>query len=125
MTDQTRISDAEWTVMQQLWDRHPQTANELAHTLCRDRSWKPKTVKTLISRLLAKEVIGFSKNGREYLYFPRVERKACVQAASRSFLDRVYRGAAMPMVAHLIESRALSKKDIEELRQLLETKTKR
>ena len=125
MKDTTRISDAEWAVMKQLWARHPQTANRLADTLCEERGWKPKTVKTLISRLLAKGAIGFHRKGREYHYYPRVEADACIQKASQHFLQRVFDGAAKPMVACLIESQALSKKDIEELKQLLETKTRK
>jgi BlaI family transcriptional regulator, penicillinase repressor len=119
-----RISNAEWAIMKQLWAHHPQTANKIAKTLCQERDWKPKTVKTLINRLLAKEVIGFTKNGREYYYFPRVEEDACIQEASQNFLHRVFDGAVKPMLASLIESEPLSDKDIRDLKRILSQKAK-
>jgi len=119
-----RISNAEWAIMKQLWAHHPQTANKLAQTLCQERDWKPKTVKTLINRLLAKEVIGFTKKGREYYYFPKVEEDACIREASQNFLHRVFDGAVKPMLASLIESESLSDKDIRDLKKILNQKAK-
>jgi BlaI family penicillinase repressor len=119
-----RISNAEWAIMKQLWAHHPQTANKIAQTLCQERDWKPKTVKTLINRLLAKEVIGFTKKGREYFYFPKVEEDACIQEASQNFLHRVFDGAVKPMLASLIESEPLSDKDIRDLKRILNQKAK-
>ncbi len=119
-----KISNAEWAIMKQLWARHPQTANRIAEALCQERDWKPKTVKTLISRLLAKDVIGFNKKGREYYYFPRVEEDACIREASRNFLHRVFDGAVKPMLASLIESESLSDKDIRDLKRILNQKAK-
>jgi len=119
-----RISNAEWAIMKQLWAQHPQTANKIAQTLCRERDWKPKTVKTLINRLLAKEVIGFTKKGREYYYSPRVEEDACIREASRNFLHRVFDGAVKPMLANLIENESLSGQDIRDLKRILNQKAK-
>ena len=122
MKNSPKISDAEWAVMKQLWADYPQTANQIAEKLCKKKAWQPKTVKTLISRLLAKEAIGFTKKGREYLYFPRVEQQQCAQAESKSFLHRVFNGAVKPMLATLLENEKLSAKDIEELKQILDKK---
>lgn len=119
-----RISNAEWAIMKQLWAQHPQTANKLAESLCRERDWKPKTVKTLINRLLAKEVIGFTKKGREYYYFPKVQEDTCIQQASHSFLHRVFDGAVKPMLASLIENESLSAQDIRDLKKILNQKAR-
>jgi len=124
MKDLSRISNAEWIVMKQLWKRHPQTANEIADTVCTEKDWKPKTVKTLISRLLSKKAIGFTKKGREYHYYPKVKEDACVRHASKNFLHRVFNGAVKPMIATLLESESLSDKDIRELKQILDKKSK-
>ena len=60
---QPKISDAEWEIMKLLWASHPQTANELVEALEDTKHWKPKTIKTLINRLLTKGVTAFKKNG--------------------------------------------------------------
>ncbi len=122
MTLQPKISDAEWEIMKLLWARHPQTANALVEALENTQHWKPKTIKTLINRLLTKGAIGFKKNGRQYLYFPRVAQETCIQSESRSFLKRVFDGSAKPMLAAMIESDSLSLDDIEELKQILTKK---
>jgi len=117
-----KISHAEWEIMKLLWANHPQTANELVESLEDTQHWQPKTIKTLINRLLTKGAIGFKKNGRQYLYFPKVSQKICVQSESRSFLNRVFNGAAKPMLAAMIENDDLSPDDIEELKQILKKK---
>ena len=124
MTDSPKISDAEWAIMKQLWHHHPQSANQIAEYLCKQNNWKDKTVKTLISRLLAKQVIGFTKKGRQYMYFPLIEHSKCAQAESRSFLRRVFDGTVKPMLATLLENEKLSDKEIEELKAILENKSR-
>ena len=124
MSNKPNISEAEWEVMRCLWQKSPQTGNELAQQLCQGGQWQPKTVKTLISRLLAKGAIGFHKKGREYDYYPKLKEEACVKQASKNFLQRVFGGAAKPMLAALIEDQKLSDQDIEELKAMLESKGK-
>ena len=117
-----RISQAEWKVMKVLWARAPRTANEVVEALAPTTTWHPKTIKTLISRLLKKKAIGFEKKGRAYDYYPLVDEAECVRAESRSFLRRVYGGALQPMLAHFLENHELSPQEIAELKRILDEK---
>ncbi len=117
-----RISDAEWQVMKPLWAKHPQTGNEVVEALSGVMSWSPKTVKTLLNRLIGKKAIGYKKRGREYLYYPLVEREECAREESRSFLRRVFDGEVRPMMAAMIENEDLSSEDIKELKRVLNKK---
>jgi len=114
-----RISESEWQVMRVLWSQAPATANVVVAALADSTTWKPKTIKTLINRLVKKGALGFEKQGRAYLYHPLVDEADCVRAESRSFLSRVYGGALLPMLAHFIEEENLSPEEIEELRRIL------
>jgi len=118
------ISDAEWLVMKAVWARSPITANEVVEALAETTSWKPKTIMTLLNRLVKKGALGFEKEGRAYRYSPRVEEAECVRAESRSFLERVYGGALTPMLAHFLAEGRLSKREIEELKRILDRKGK-
>ncbi|MCX7014583.1 MAG: BlaI/MecI/CopY family transcriptional regulator [Candidatus Sumerlaeota bacterium] len=118
------ISDAEWLAMKAVWARSPITANEVVEALSETTSWKPKTIMTLLNRLVKKGALGFEKEGRAYRYYPLVEEVACVRAESRSFLERVYGGALTPMLAHFLEESRLSKKETEELKRILDRKGK-
>lgn len=113
---------SEWRVMKVLWEESPLTANDVVEKLTDDVSWTPKTIKTLLNRLVKKEALGFTKDGRLYRYHPLVEEADCVRAERSSFLSRVYGGALSPMLAHFIEDEDLNAEEINELRSILEKK---
>lgn len=114
-----RISDAEHTVMEVLWKRAPLTATEVADQVVQEKDWSLQTVKTLLSRLAAKAVVGTERDGRRFLYSPLVERDAYLTGVSRNFVDRLFGGKVMPLVAHLAEADELSADDIREIEELL------
>ncbi len=122
MAELPRISDAEWEVMKIIWKNHPTTANDVIGELAGDQDWAPKTVKTLINRLLNKGALGFEKHGKTYHYFPAVDESECVREESRTFLGRVFGGSMKPMLAQFVESSDLSAEDIDELKALLDSK---
>ncbi|MGB5483537.1 BlaI/MecI/CopY family transcriptional regulator [Parasphingorhabdus sp.] len=114
-----RISDAEHAVMEVLWKRAPMTATEVADQVGQQKDWSLQTVKTLLSRLAAKAVVGTERDGRRFLYSPLVERDAYLTGVSRNFVDRLFGGKVMPLVAHLAEADELSADDIREIEELL------
>lgn len=114
-----RISDAEHAVMEVLWKRAPMTATEVAEQVVQEKDWSLQTVKTLLSRLAAKAVVGTERDGRRFLYSPLVERDAYLTGVSRNFVDRLFGGKVMPLVAHLAEADELSADDIREIEELL------
>jgi BlaI family penicillinase repressor len=120
-TDNTaeRISDAEYAVMESLWQRAPQTAAEVCDNVCATRGWSIPTVKTLLARLVAKGVLATQPDGRRFLYTPLVARNAYLGTESRRLVDRLFGGRAAPLFAHLAESEALTEEDISEIERLL------
>ena len=117
-----RISEAEWQVMDVLWTRSPLAANEIVDALSARCDWEPATIKTMLNRLVKKGALKFKAEGKRYLYTPAVSRDACVRTEGRSFVDRVFGGAAGAMIAHFVEDAKLSKDEIEQLRRLLDRK---
>ena len=117
-----KIPQSEWRVMQILWEKSPRTANEVVTALGDSVSWTPKTVKTLLNRLVKKEALGYTKEGRLYRYHPLLQEEECIGAERTSFLRRVYGGALTPMLAHFIEDQDLSAEEIAELKNILDMK---
>ena len=115
-----RITDAEYAVMEVLWDRPRQTAAEVCEDVCEGRGWSLATVKTLLNRLLKKGAISAERDGRRFLYSPVLQREQWLRQESEGLVDRLFGGRVAPMVAHFTENGRLSKKDLAELRQLLE-----
>lgn len=118
--DTPKISEAEWDVMNVVWEQHPITAQDV-HTLLEPRTgWTQRTVKTLLSRLVKKRALGYEVDGKRYRYYARVSRDECVQAESKTFLERVLGGSASPALAFFVREGRLSPKEVEEIRRLLD-----
>lgn len=122
MTRPPQISDAELEVMKVLWDHSPRSGAEVADALCDRMEWNPRTVKTLLGRLVKKGALRYKEEGNRYLYRPAIARDRYVEEESRSFLDRVFGGHATPMLVHFVQEAKLSESDIEELKEILEKK---
>jgi len=115
------ISDAEWVVMRTVWENPPAvTANQVVNALAGATDWKPKTIHTLLRRLVQKGALAFDKIGREHLFRPLVDADHCRHAASRSFLHRLFDGELAPFLATFLKREKLSRAEIEELRRILE-----
>ncbi|CAM5544194.1 BlaI/MecI/CopY family transcriptional regulator [Rhodanobacter lindaniclasticus] len=114
------ISEAESRVMEVLWQRSPQTSEEIVAALAEPSGWHEKTIRTLLNRLLGKGAVSARKEGRRYLYSPRLRRDDWQQQESRSLLDRVFGGKVAPLLAHFSQHENLTDRDVAELRQLIE-----
>ena len=117
-----RISDAEWTVMKVVWQLRTATARQVVEALAADAVWKPKTIHTLLSRLVQKGALATEKPGREYLFRPLVSKEESRVAASRSFITRVFDGRIAPFLACFLADQKLSRKEIDELKSILNDK---
>ena len=114
------ISEAESLVMDVLWRNHPLSAEDVVATLASSTDWQEATVKTLLNRLLKKRAIAAEREGRRYLYRPLLKREDYVHAESKSLLDRLFDGRIAPLVAHFSERRKLTRKDLDELKRLIQ-----
>jgi BlaI family penicillinase repressor len=114
-----RISEAEHAVMEALWAQSPLSATDVADEIGEERGWSLATVKTLLSRLVAKQVVATEPQGRKFLYRPLLERADYVGGESRRLVERLFGGRAAPLFAQLAEAEALSDEDIAEIEALL------
>ena len=114
-----RISQAELDVMDVLWGESPLAASDVALKLS-EKDWNIRTVKTLLSRLVEKQVVSTEQDGRRYLYAPLLSQKDYAQRAARKLTDRLFGGRAAPLVAHLAEGEGLTQQDIAELEALIQ-----
>lgn len=124
MVEIPKISAAEWEVMKIVWVDSPRTSNQIIEALESTKDWKPKTIKTLISRLVSKNALGFKEEGRKYLYYPLVNENECIRAENQTFLSKVYNGAIKNMLVSFLKESDLSKEDIEDLKRILDERNK-
>jgi BlaI family transcriptional regulator, penicillinase repressor len=115
-----RISESEWDVMKIVWDHGPLSAGDVVRHLRDASGWHPRTIKTLLGRLVRKGAVAMVKDGQRYLYRSRIGREAALRQESRSFLQRVFDGAVAPALVHFLKESKLSQDQIEQLRQILD-----
>jgi BlaI family transcriptional regulator, penicillinase repressor len=120
--DDLAISPAEWQVMKVLWERGPLPARDIFAALPREARWAYRTVKTLLSRLVAKGALEYDEVGNSYLYRAAVPRDQMTRQEIRGLVDRVVSGAAGAVLAHFIEEADLSDDEIRRLKRLLDEK---
>ena len=116
----TELSDGEWTLMKVLWESAPMTITQLTGAMKDRTGWSKHTIISMLSRLEAKGAVGYRDNGRAKAYFPVLQRSDAARRETRHFLDKVYGGRLGLMLNAMVDSKALSQADIEELSAILE-----
>ena len=120
MEPSPHVSQAEWAVMQVLWERSPLSLGELLDVVARSSTWHPNTIKTFVRRLVRKGAVGTVGTAGSYGYVPRLTRAQAMRAENHSFLDRLYGGRLKPMVVALLQDEDLTPEEIAELREILD-----
>jgi BlaI family transcriptional regulator, penicillinase repressor len=119
------ISESEWTVMEALWEKSPQTASAVAKALQESTGWAENTVRTLLTRLVEKGALKIvDPSVQPKCYAPAVKRELCVQAESSSFLERIFQGASKSLLVHFAQNAQLSEEEARELKKLLDQSIK-
>ncbi len=119
MCNLPQISEAEYEVMKIVWKYAPVSTNEITEKLLKTTAWSPKTIQTLIKRLVTKGALSYEKQGRVFVYTPLVKKSSYIGQESNTFLKRFYNGDITSMVSAYIENGSLSDTEIEHLRTLL------
>lgn len=118
-----QISEAEYEVMKVVWKKAPVNTNEITELLVKTTTWSPKTIQTLIKRLVNKGALSYEKEGRVFVYTPLVREDEYLEYENSSFLNRYYNGNLTSMLTNFLEKEKLSEKEIQDLKELLDKKT--
>ena len=118
MEKQTTLSNSEWIIMEQLWMK-PHTLMELVAILDQRVGWSKSTVATMVRRMEEKGVIIHTEQGRTKLFSPAVSRVDVTTRETKNLLQRAYHGSLGLLVNTMVQSKDLTKEDIEELYSIL------
>jgi BlaI family penicillinase repressor len=105
--------------MEVLWQESPLTSTDVVARLS-SQDWNEKTVKTFLNRLVKKQAVAFTRDGRRYLYSPLVSQDDVLKQESRGFLDKVFNGDIKALLATFVDDKKLSESELTYLRSLLE-----
>ena len=115
-----QISESEWLVLRCLWKQSPLEIKDMLAMLREETGWNANMVRAMVVRLQEKGAIGAEKESRFYRYYPIADERECVRQETESFLNRVFEGSPVKMIAALTGSGRLSEKDCKEIEKLLE-----
>ena len=119
MENNISLSDGEWKLMNLLWESAPRTISQMVKALTDDTGWSKATVLVMLRRMELKGAVRFEQSGKSKQYFPAVPKEGIVVAETESFLHKVYGGSLGLLVSSMATQKTLSKKDIDELYEIL------
>ena len=120
-----QISEAEYEVMKVIWKYAPINTNEVTKYLMKTTNWSPKTIHTLLKRLVTKGAITYEKQSRVFVYTPLIKENEYVNQESNSFLKRYFGGDISAMVSSYLENDELTEAEIDSLRNILSKRSKK
>lgn len=114
-----KLTEAEWQIMNALWEAWPVTARQIADRLPENVNWAYTTIKTMLTRLAEKQAIKETKKGSIGIYEPILTRQNARRNALKSLANQAFDGAFGPLMHFLLEDQNLSAKQRQELLQAL------
>ena len=119
MSKLPQITEAEFEVMKVIWKYAPISTNEVTEKLTQTTDWSPKTIQTMLKRLVTKKALTYEKQSRVFVYTPLVPETEYIRQESNSFLNKYYNGNIVSMLTSYLEDDKLSKTELDTLRHLL------
>ena len=110
-----QVTDAEWKIMECLWDHAPQTMGEITATLEPATGWTRQTVITLLKRMAEKGAVSMDDTGRAKKYTPLITREEASAEETHKLLNHVFKGKASLLVNQLVDSGNLTEEDLQEI----------
>ncbi len=115
-----KLSETEWQIMNALWQQYPASARDVLERLPENINWAYTTVKTMLSRLVAKKVVSERKRANTSLYEPLLTKHKARRSAFASLLNNAFEGTVGPLMHFLVEEKKLSPEQRRELITLLQ-----
>jgi predicted transcriptional regulator len=114
----TTLTEKELEIMKIVWERESSTVRDVYETLLERRKVAYTTVMTMMKILEQKKYLKRTQTDRTYVYRPAQPKRQVVGAMVRDFINRVFNGAAEPLLVHLVEEHDLSPEELEEIARL-------
>lgn len=119
MKKKINISESEWYIMNVLWDNDGVELKEITNKLVDKTNWKSPTIRTMLLRLINKELVKADTSTGVYKYYAIIDKENCVKEEARSFLDRIYKGSISQFISSFAKSGEISKKEKIEILEII------
>ncbi len=113
------LTEAEWTVIKAVWEGEPCTAPAIQEKLFAETKWTYSTVRTLMDRMVTKRLLSAEKEKNVTLYRSLVTRTQAQRGELLYALKHAFNGALTPMVQCLLDTKDVSRDELEQIKQLI------
>lgn len=121
----TQLGRVQLLIMQVLWDKGRATAREITAAINASEPIAHSTVQTLLRGLEEKSSVSHQVKGRTFVFCPLVKEDEFKQSVTRDLVERVFSGSPGTLVAHLLKHENVSRKEIDEIRKLINRRVKK
>ena len=118
------ISDAQWKVMEIIWQRGKATASDVIDALVPETGWNHQTIRTLLARLVQKGVLETEQVKNYYVYRPLVSHEETVREEGETFLKKLFHGNADALLVHFVQEGKVNQATLDRLQDLLDANEK-
>lgn len=120
-----KLSDAEWKIMEVLWEQSPRTMMEITNALKEETGWTKHTVMSFLKRIEEKGALHYEEGEKAKLYYPDLKKEDASLQETEEFLNKVFHGKIGLMLNAMVQQKALSKEEIDELYQILQEESRK
>ena len=114
------LSEAEWHVLESLWENSPKVGSQIVADMQAKIGWSRSTTLTMLRRMTDKGLIACDDSGKMKTYTSLVHRDEAVKKETENFLNRVYHGSVGMLLNSFVEKQKLTDEEIKALRQILD-----
>lgn len=108
--------------MKVVWSREKATVRDVYEDMLEERKIAYTTVMTMMNVLEKKGHLRKKAEGRSFLYRPTRPQQKVVGSMVREFVERVFGGAAGPLLAHLVDEESISAEELDALSKRIKEK---
>jgi predicted transcriptional regulator len=118
----TLLTDSEQSIMEILWKKEQASVREIADTLSEEKTTAYTTVQTMCKILADKGYVDFHKEGKAFIYTPKVSQKDARKGALTSLLNKFFGGSPEVLAQHLMQETDIELDDLAELQKQIDRK---
>ena len=121
---ESTISDSEWEIMRIIWTIEPVSSTKIIQELQAKKDWSESTIKTLLRRLVNKNLLSTTKEGHHFVYSAKVNQAQVMTEAAQELLDRMCNMHKGEVILQLLADSPISKNDLAKMKQIINQKEK-
>ena len=119
MSKRTKPTPAELEILDLLWEMRRARVSDIHRAISERRPTTYTTVLKLLQIMLEKGLVRRDEKGKAHIYRPAQSQQQTQSKLVTDLLDKVFRGSALKLVQHVLETKPASREELAEIRKLI------